>query len=228
MSPLAKPPRPAGPGRAATATLAAASEDRIERSADAPGREHAGPSGVALLTSRTEAAAIAAGAHQVRTVDGRRLTYPSQDLARIESLRPDRPGQTHALERHVGTTLADNVARLRAAPLLHAAGSYTSVADAQYATDETIANPGNQAAIGAFLCDPGRLKVALARVDLGRSVGTSTLQRDVAAGRPTLVPGTTATIVLIRDGTFPEGYRVLTSYPDTRPPELDARGTVLP
>jgi len=227
MSPLANPARLARPG-SATVRAVPAPGDRIERSADGPLREHPGPAGVALLTSHTEAAAIAAGTHQVRVVDGRRLTYPSQDLTQIESLRPNRPGQTHALERHVGTTLADNVARLTASPLLRAVGSYTSVAAAQYATDETIANPGNQAAIGTFLRDPGRLKLALARVDLGRSVGTSTLQRDVAAGRPTLVPGTTATIVLIRDGTFPEGYRVLTSYPDTRPPELDARGTVLP
>jgi hypothetical protein len=191
--------------------------------------EHAGADGrgVALITTATEAAAIAAGAHQIRTVDGRALRYPSQNLAAIESLAPDRPGQTHALERHVGTTLADNVARLTASPLLHAAGSYDSLADAQYATDETIANPGNQTAIGAFLADPGRLKFALLRVDLGRSVGSSTLQSDLAAGTPKLVPGTTATVVLIRDATFPEGYRVLTTYPDTRPPELDARGTSL-
>jgi hypothetical protein len=183
--------------------------------------------GVPLVTSAAAAAAIAAGAHQIRVVDGRTLAYPSQNLGAIESLAPDRPGQTHALERHIGTTLADNVARLTASPLLHAAGSYTSLADAQFATDETIANPGNQTAIAAFLADPGRLKTALLRVDLGRDVGASTLQRDVAAGTPTLVPGATATVVLIKDPTFPEGYRVLTTYPDTRRPELDARGTPL-
>jgi len=183
--------------------------------------------GVPLVTSAAAAAAIAAGAHQIRVVDGRTLAYPSQNLGAIESLAPDRPGQTHALERHIGTTLADNVARLTASPLLHAAGSYTSLADAQFATDETIANPANQTAIAAFLADPGRLKTALLRVDLGRDVGASTLQRDVAAGTPTLVPGTTATVVLIKDPTFPEGYRVLTTYPDTRRPEFDARGTPL-
>jgi hypothetical protein len=183
--------------------------------------------GVPLVTSAAAAAAIAAGTHQIRVVDGRTLAYPSQNLGAIESLAPDRPGQTHALERHIGTTLADNVARLTASPLLHAAGSYTSLADAQFATDETIANPANQTAIAAFLADPGRLKTALLRVDLGRDVGASTLQRDVAAGTPTLVPGTTATVVLIKDPTFPEGYRVLTTYPDTRRPEFDARGTPL-
>ena len=205
----------------------------LQRSGDAtPSRADGLPivawGGVALVTTANAAAAIATGAHQVRVVDGRTLAYPSQDLTKIESLEPDRPGQTHALERHVGTTLADNVARLTASPLLHAAGSYTSRADAQFATDETIANPSNQAAIAAFLADPGRLKTALARVDLGRTVGSSTLQSDLAAGSPKLVPGSTATVVLIKDPTFPEGYRVLTTYPDTRRPELDARGTPLP
>jgi hypothetical protein len=30
---------------------------------------------------------------------------------------------------------------------------------------------------------------------------------------------------LIKDRTFPEGYRVLTTYPDTRSAEVDARGS---
>ena len=40
--------------------------------------------------------------------------------------------------------------------------------------------------------------------------------------------GRTATVVLIKDATFPEGYRVLTTYPDTRPAEVDARGNRQP
>jgi len=219
-------PAAAQPGDRIVPSPAAESLGALRHAAALPHERHtpAHAPGVVLATGPQQAAAIAAGAHQVRTVDGRRLTYPSQDLTRIESAHPDEPGQTHALARHVGTTLADNVARLSAAPLLHAAGSYTSLADAQYATDETIANPENQREIGAFLADDGRLKFALARVDLGRSVGTSTLQRDVAAGHPTLIPGTTATVVIIKDPSFPEGYRVLTTYPELRPPEVDARG----
>jgi hypothetical protein len=197
-------------------------------SAHTPPGDHAPAAGIPLVTTAAARAAIAAGRHQVRLVDGRTLTYPSQRLGAIESLAPDRPGQTHALERHVGTTLADNVARLAASPLLNAAGSYSTLADAQFATDETIANPANQTAIGAFLADPGRLKLALLRVGLGRDVGGTTLRSDVVAGAPKLVPGTTATVVLIKDPTFPEGYRVLTTYPDIREPELDPRGTPLP
>jgi hypothetical protein len=191
--------------------------------AEAPG----GAAGVRLDTTSAERAAIASGAHQVRVVDGQRLAYPSQVLAAIESSHPDEPGQTHALERHVGTTLADNVARLEASPLLHAVGSFDSAADAQFATDRTIANPANQRAIGAFLADTGRLKTALARVDLGRRVGTTTVRSDLLAGAPALIPGSTATVVLIKDPSFPEGYRVLTTYPDTRPPDVDRRGSAL-
>jgi hypothetical protein len=183
----------------------------------------AGP-GVALLTSPAAEARIATGLHQVRTVDGTTLAYPSQDLRAIESARPHQPGQTHSLAEHVGENLADNVRRLEAQPIIHAAGGYLDEAAAQRATDRTIASPANQRAIGAFLADPGRLKTALARVDLGATVGTSTTRADLDAGRPSLIPGRTATVVLIKDRTFPEGYRVLTTYPDTRPPEVEARG----
>ena len=33
---------------------------------------------------------------------------------------------------------------------------------------------------------------------------------------------------LSTETTFPEGYRILTTYPDTRPPEVDARGNRQP
>jgi hypothetical protein len=218
---------PAPPARPASAPPGADAPpgDRIVAMPPADDLRRLG--GVRLVTSPSAAAAIAAGDEQVLTVDGRALRYPSQDLTRIESLRPDQPGQTHALERHVGTSLADNVARLAAHPLLHAAGSYASLADAQFATDRTIANPANQDAIGVFLADPGRLKMALARVDLGHTVGASTLRADLDRGAPRLIPGRTATVVLIKDPSFPEGYRILTTYPDTGRPEVGARGNTL-
>jgi hypothetical protein len=192
----------------------------------APSVRHspAGPS-VALRTSPQAAARIAAGLHQIRTVDGSPLTYPSQDLEAIESADPHQHGQTHSLTEHVGNDLCGDVRRLEAEPHLRAAGGYTDEASAQLATDRTIANPANQRAIAAFLADPGRLKTALERVDAGRTVGTTTTRADLNAGRPVLIPGRTATVVLIKDRTFPEGYRVLTTYPDTRPAEVDARGS---
>jgi Bacterial CdiA-CT RNAse A domain len=194
--------------------------------APAPGavRHTASGPAVALRTSPAAAARIAAGLHQVHSVDGVTLAYPSQDLRAIESADPRVHGQTHGLTEHVGSDLAANVRRLEAQPQIRAAGSYTDEARAQLATDRTIANPANQRAVGAFLADPERLKTALLRVDVGLTVGTTTTRADLDAGKPALIPGRTATVVLIKDRTFPEGYRILTTYPDTRPAEVDARG----
>ena len=183
---------------------------------------------VALRTTPQAAARIAAGLGQVRVVDGKALAYPSQDLRAIESADPLEHGQTHGLSEHVGQDLAANVRRLEAQPDIRAAGGYLDEPHAQLATDRTIANPANQRAIAAFLDDPERLKTALERVDIGTEVGTTTTRADLDAGRPALIPGRTATVVLIKDRTFPEGYRVLTTYPDTRAPDVDARGNRLP
>lgn len=179
---------------------------------------------VPLRTTPEAAARIAAGLHQIRSVDGMPLAYPSQDLRAIESADPHRAGQTHGLAEHVGNDLAANVRRLETQHQIRAAGGYTNEASAQFATDHTIANPANQSAIAGFLADPGRLKTALERVDLGGPVGSTTTRADLDAGRPQLIPSRSATVVLIKDATFPEAYRVLTSYPDTRPAEVDARG----
>lgn len=180
--------------------------------------------GVVLATTPREAAAIRSGAAQVRTVDGTALRYPSQDLVQIESTRPFQPGQTHDLTRHVGKTLVDDLARLAREPQIRAAGAYDTIASAQLATNRTIANPANQGRIGTFLADAGTEKIALERVDVGQSVGASVLRTDADAGHAHLIPSSDATVVLIKDPSFPEGYRVLTSFPDTRAPQVDARG----
>ena len=179
--------------------------------------------GVRLHTTPAAEVQIAAGAHQIRDVDGRRLAYPSQHLAAIESTRPHEHGQTHCLTEHVGNDLAANVRRLDAEPQIRAAGGYLNEAAAQRATDRTIADPHNQQTIGTFLADPERTKIALEPVDLGETVGTTTLRSDLDAGRPSLIPNRSATVVLIKDPSFPEGYRILTSYPDSRSPAPGAR-----
>jgi hypothetical protein len=182
---------------------------------------------VGLKTTAGAAARIAAGLHQVRVVDGARLAYPSQDLQAIESARPLQHGQTHGITEHVGNDLAANVRRLEYNRHLRAAGGYLDLPHAQAATDRTIANPANQLTIAAFLADPERLKIALARVDAGGQVGSTTTRAALDAGHAALTPDRTATVVLIKDASFPEGYRILTTYPDTRPPEVDARGSRL-
>jgi hypothetical protein len=224
----------AGTGSAARAGGVAA-PDRVVQGLPGPAiqlgavagvvRHSASGPAVALKTSPQSAARIAAGLAQVRSVDGTALAYPSQDLRAIESADPLEHGQTHALTEHVGQDLAANVRRLEAQPQIRAAGGYLDEPHAQLATDRTIANPANQRAIAAFLTDPERLKFALDRVDAGTEIGTTTTRASLEAGHPGLIPGRTATVVLIKDRTFPEGYRVLTTYPDTRSAEVDARGS---
>lgn len=184
--------------------------------------------GTLLITTPDSASEIARGLHQIAVVAGKHLDYPSQDLAIIESADPSEPGQTHVIARHVGSDLAANVARLRGDLHIRAAGGYTNLETAQFATDTTIANPANQKFLADFLADGSRSKDALYRVDLGRSVGASTLRSDLDAGSPTLRPATSANVVVVKDGSFPEGYRVLTSYPEaTRGAQVDANGNVL-
>ncbi|GAC1492978.1 MAG: hypothetical protein NVS2B8_10770 [Vulcanimicrobiaceae bacterium] len=181
--------------------------------------------GTHLITTLAAARAIARGEHQVDVVADVRLAYPSQHLADIESANPSAPGQTHVIARHIGSDLAANVARLRAEPHVRAAGSYTDLATAQFATDATIANVANQRFLADFLGDGMRSRDVLYRVDLGRTVGTNTLRRDLDAGAPRLVPSSSATVVVVKDDSFPEGYRVLTSYPEaTRGAQVDASG----
>jgi hypothetical protein len=203
-------------GTAPAARAPALGADRIDRA-----HQH-DEDGVVLATTARAAAAIRAGRHQVRCVDGVALRYPSQDLRLVESVRPNQHGQTHGLTKHLGHNLADNVRRLHDEPAIRAAGSYVDLAAAQRATDRTIAAPVNQRAIGAFLADPHCEEFALTRIDLGTVVGTTTLRTDLDAGRPALIPCHTATVVLIKDPSFPENYRVLTTYPDTRPAEVAA------
>ncbi len=158
-------------------------------------------------------------------VDGRILSEPSQELDKIESAAPCERGQTHVTVRHEAQTLETDIARLKAEPHIPAAGGFRSDDDAQYAVNETIANPANQRFIASFLQDPSRVKDALLRVDLGRPVGDDVLRSDLDAGQAQLRPSTTAEVVVIKDPSFPEKYRVLTAYPDARArPQVDAAG----
>lgn len=186
---------------------------------------HANGPGNLLVTTPQLAAQIARGEHQIDDVAGKHLDFPSQDINLIESTSPQKPGQTHIVAKHLGTNLDDNVARLEREPKIHAAGGFIDEPSAQFAIDETIANPANQKALQRFLNDASVEKQALFRVDLGRVVGASTLRKDLDAGHPALVPTTTATVVVIKDPSFPEGYRVLTSYPEgVRRAEVDVLG----
>ncbi len=181
--------------------------------------------GKRLITTPELAAKIARGEHQIDEVAGKHIDFPSQNINLIESTSPHARGQTHIQAKHLGTDLQGNIERLRSEPHISAAGSYESSESAQFAIDATIANPVNQSRIAAFLENPLIPVTDLRRVDLGRTIGTSTLRRDLDAGRPSLIPSRTANVVIIKDPSFPEGYRVLTSYPvAVQRPQVDQFG----
>jgi hypothetical protein len=183
-----------------------------------------GSDGSVLATTPTQAAAIRAGVHQVRSVDGVQLQYPSQRLAAIESTNPYEHGQTHVLTKHVGQSTADDIARLRREPHITGAGGFSDAASAQFAVDRTIANPASQRTIARFLAGPSPT-IRLPRVALDRAVGTTVSRASLDAGRPAAEPATTANVVLIKDPSFPERYRVLTAYPaSSQTPDVDAAG----
>ena len=181
--------------------------------------------GTRLITTPETAAKIAHGEHQIDIVGGRHIDYPSQDIKLIESTSPNRGGQTHIEAKHLNTNLQANIERLQNEPHISASGSFDSAESAQFAIDRTIANPANQRRIAAFLENPLIPKTDLRRVDLGRTIGTSTLRSDLDAGRPSLLPSRTANVIIIKDPSFPEGYRVLTSYPAAaHGPQVDQFG----
>ncbi len=187
---------------------------------------HGGPT--VLNTTPDLAAAIHRGEHQIHVVDGVTIAQPSQDLRLIESARPFDHGQTHVGAKHIAPSLEDDVARLNREPHIPAAGGFVDESAAQYAVDHTIANPANQRFIGEFLADPTRYKDVLHRVDLGRTIGNDVLRSDLRAGDPQLRAAATATVVIIKDPSFPEQYRVLTAYPQARRgAEVDAGGNAL-
>lgn len=170
--------------------------------------------GIPLATSPKQALSIARGEHQVRSVDGVALQYPSQRLDLIESAKPLQRGQTHTLTKHVAQSLADNVRRITQEHV-SGAGGFTDLDAAENAVDTVIADPPSQQALSDFLRDPSKQKFALPVMEFDSPIGTSTSKRDVMSGDPALVDADKALVVMIKDGTFPEGYRVLTAYPKT-------------
>ncbi len=211
----------------ATAPDLGAARTRLGTPAAPANRPLLGTAGTALRTTAAQAAAIKAGAHQIRRVGGDDLRFPSQDLRMIESSEPFAHGQTHVLTKHVGPTLADDIARLQREPHIRGAGGFTDLATAQSAVDRTIANPLAQKAIGLFIDRAGQATLPLPRVALGETIGHDLSRSDFANGNMRLTDETTATVVLIKDPTFPEGYRILTAYPDGRPPQAAPDGTAL-
>lgn len=126
------------------------------------------------------------------------LRFPPGSLGRHES----RVG--HTLREHVGRSLDDMYLRLLRKPGLQATSTFRTTHDAERAIEEILRR--NAGSVERWLSQ-GRGKHVLTE-DLGRDVGEVLVR-----GSDSAISTTRARIVLIRDETMPDGWRLLTAFP---------------
>jgi len=110
----------------------------------------------------------------------------------------------HLIQRHVGQTDTDLVARLNAQPNISAASSFPNRATAETAVSSALDANSNR--INGFLTG-SRNRLVLDH-DTGSVIG-SVVQR----GSTTPVSTTNVRVVLQRDASMPTGYRIVTGFP---------------
>lgn len=194
------------------------------------GVTHAAEKAVTLAAQeRARLTAIAKGEHTIAEVDGKILAHPSQDLVKIEALE-QKMGEPHTNVVHVAKNDSYVEARLQE-PLRRADGSviidkktgspkyspaastFTDARTAQQAVNTVIANPTNQQKIGNWLAKGGRNSLQL-NGNVGKVVGSGILRTDLLAGTPQHIVTSDVKVILKVDKTFPEGYKILTAFPD--------------
>jgi len=180
---------------------------------------------------RARAASIASGEHTVAEVEGKSLTHPSQDLSKIESLE-QKAGEPHTEFFHVakddafleqrlkdplkkadGTVLTDKAGNPK---YLGVASSFADSKAAQEAVNKTFADPANQSKIAQWLAKGAKGNLALTE-DVGKEIGHGIRRADLLAGTPKHIATSDVRVVLKADKAYPEGYKVLTAYPDVKP-----------
>jgi len=82
--------------------------------------------------------------------------------------------------------------------------------------DATIAKPSNQAKIHDWLAN-GAKKTLVLTSDLGHEIGYGVRRTDVLAGVSNKIPSNIANVVFKADPSFPEGYKILTAFPEVTP-----------
>ena len=144
------------------------------------------------LTGGRAAADILAGHTMVRLGDGGLLAHEMGD-------------HFHTVARHVGRTDAELADRLAHDPVLKRASTFSSVAEAERYTYANLALHHDE--ISDFLSSPR--KMVEMRQSFDHSVGR-TLLRDSDGS----VDATDVVTRLEKDSTMPNGYRIVTSFPD--------------
>ncbi len=98
-------------------------------------------------------------------------------------------------------------ARLAKEPKIDAASSFTDKATAEKAVAETI--DANKAKIADWLASDAKGKIDISQ-KMTEPIGISVL-RDAP---PIASPASSVRVILVRDAAFPDGYRILTGYPE--------------
>ena len=112
---------------------------------------------------------------------------------------------SHAIDRHVGKTDTQLRNRLRSQPRIPGASSYASRYDAERFTDQILVL--KEAEIKAWVAS-GSPRPRFFDVDMRQVVGRGIGRKETAVHDMSVVR-----VVLVTDGRFPLGYRVLTSMP---------------
>jgi hypothetical protein len=122
------------------------------------------------------------------------------------SAHEDPFGPGHLLEKHVGQSYEDLASRLAKEPKLNAASSFTDRAVAERSVKETI--DANRTKIADWLASGSKKPLPISHT-MSEPVGIS-----VPRGVPIGVPASNVKVILIRDAAFPNGYAILTGYPE--------------
>lgn len=159
-----------------------------------------GPSGAAPVRQSAAPPASAAPPPSSDEAKAPPVSSASHDLSADEALGG------HTLQRHVGKTDADLIARLRREPQISSASTYTDRATAERVVGDALRS-GNRA-FAAWRERSGRKPNFVLRYHADRVIG-----RSVGRGQTTSVPCNRALVVLRWDERRAR-YYVLTSYPE--------------
>ncbi|MBX3475950.1 MAG: hypothetical protein KF754_16390 [Planctomycetes bacterium] len=113
----------------------------------------------------------------------------------------------HTIAKHVGKTEAELRSRLAAEPRIPRASSFDDLAAADSAVADAMAL--KKVEIDLWLKGTDPKYSPSCPVDVGRQVGTS-----IAPGPTVPERLSGVTFVLVRDASMPNGYRILTAYPN--------------
>jgi len=112
----------------------------------------------------------------------------------------------HAVQKHVGKTDAQLLARLAAEPHIKASSTFNDLTVADKAVGEAFAK--NRAGVDAWMSGSGGNKYSFTQ-ELGYEVG-----RVIPNGATMASPSSKVVVFLEKDPSMPKGFIIITAYPE--------------